>query len=73
VYDDEYVTALPELYSNNPRQFHMDIPCRKMFSRNHQCSNPATLVFRVRGVAVWGEEGGRQEGARRDVGVCLIL
>ena len=49
LYDDDYVTAMPELYTNDPRQFHVRVPCRKIFARNHKCSSPATVVFRVRG------------------------
>ncbi len=52
--DEEYCAGIAELYTNEPRQFHVRVPCRSRFNRSHVCSQPATIVFRVRGgVGVW--------------------
>lgn len=45
--DAEYITGIPDLYANIDRQFHVNVPCRSKFSRAHECSGPATVVFRV--------------------------
>ena len=45
--DEEYMQGVSELYSNEPRQFHVRVPCHSRFNRSHQCSSPATIVFRV--------------------------
>ena len=29
------------------KQFHVSVPCRRRFNRNHRCTGPANLVFRV--------------------------
>lgn len=42
--DSEYITGIPDLYSNQPRQFHVSVPCHKAVA----CTGPATIVFRVR-------------------------
>ena len=42
--DEEYMLGMPEHYSNEPRQFYVS---RSRFNRSHQCSQPATIVFRV--------------------------
>ena len=45
--DTEYSSGVPELYANIDRQFHVNVPCRSKFGRNHECTGPATVVFRV--------------------------
>ena len=47
--DDAYKSAVPRLYTNEPRQFHVRVPCRpgRFSSKAHQCTGPATIVFRV--------------------------
>ena len=50
--DSEYITAVPELYSNPPRQFHVQVACRQAQNRAYLCTGPATLIFRVSG-SVW--------------------
>ena len=45
--DTEYSSGIPELYANIDRQFHVNVPCRSKFGRNHECTGPATVVFRV--------------------------
>ena len=42
--DTEYATGVPDLYTNQPRQFHVSVPCHK----KAVCAGPATIVFRVR-------------------------
>ena len=44
--DTQYMDGLPVLYSNQPRQFMVSVPCKRSSSR---CAGPATIVFRVRG------------------------
>jgi hypothetical protein len=44
--DSEYLSVIPGLYSNEPRQFHVTVPCHSKISRNRVCSGPATIVFR---------------------------
>ena len=46
--DREYMAGVAELYTNEPRQFHVRVPCHSRFNRSHHCSSPATIVFRVR-------------------------
>ena len=45
--DNEYITAVPELYSNPTRQFHVQVACHRAQQRGHICIGPATLIFRV--------------------------
>ena len=45
--DSEYMTGVADLYSNQPRQFHVSVPCTSKFNRHHVCGGPATIVFRV--------------------------
>ncbi|XP_019856290.1 PREDICTED: ectopic P granules protein 5 homolog [Amphimedon queenslandica] len=40
--DSEYMSGIPDLYSNQPRQFHVSIPCHKKAA----CTGSATIVFR---------------------------
>ncbi|CAI8058549.1 Ectopic P granules protein 5 homolog, partial [Geodia barretti] len=41
--DTQYMDGLPVLYSNQPRQFMVSVPCKRSSSR---CAGPATIVFR---------------------------
>ena len=45
--DAEYMSGIPDLYSNQRRQFHVSVPCHSKFNRSHVCLGPATIVFRV--------------------------
>ena len=45
--DTQYMDGMPELYSNEPRQFHVPVPCHSRFNRSHRCAQPATVVFKV--------------------------
>jgi hypothetical protein len=48
--DTQYMDGLPVLYSNQPRQFMVSIPCKASRMRSSsRCAGPATIVFRVRG------------------------
>ena len=44
--DREYMLGVAD--TNEPRQFHVRVPCHSRFNRSHHCSSPATIVFRVR-------------------------
>ena len=50
--DDQYMEGLPNLYSNEPRQFHVRVPCHSRFNRSRVCQGPATIVFRVRNCVI---------------------
>ena len=71
--DTAYESGVPQLYTNEPRQFHVRVPCRPgRFSSAHQCDDPATIVFRVRSMGRErerergrGEREGRGGGRRR--------
>ena len=73
--DGEYITAVPELYSNPPRQFQVQVACRQAQNRAYLCTGPANLFIRVCGVcggwcvAVCGFEG-VGVGYWQCVGVC---
>eukprot|EP00731_Ephydatia_muelleri_P017652 Em0010g750a len=46
--DGEYITAVPELYSNPPRQFQVQVACRQAQNRAYLCTGPANLFIRCR-------------------------
>ena len=46
--DTQYMDGLPDLYSNQPRQFVVKVPCKgSRMSSSFRCAGPATIVFRV--------------------------
>ena len=62
--DAEYTTGIPDLYSNQPRQFHISVPCHK----KSICAGPATIVFRVRRERSRRREGGEKKERGREGG-----
>lgn len=50
--DSEYMAGVPEQYTNDPRQFHVRVPCHSRFNRSHHCATPATIVFRFNEMTV---------------------